>query len=109
MTIALAGLTPATVKPCTQSRGTNTKLPAVAVQRFESWEAAQWRAVWRRSVRPSMHADVWADAIVSPEPDALSSSVAGADTDTLGEAGVADTHPVAGADSGPVARPDRDA
>jgi hypothetical protein len=33
MTIALAGLSPATVKLCTQSRGTNTKLPAVAVQR----------------------------------------------------------------------------
>lgn len=41
-------------------------LPAIAVQQFKSWEAAQWRAVWRESVRPSMHADVWADAIVSP-------------------------------------------
>jgi ATP-binding cassette subfamily B protein len=41
-------------------------LPAVAIQQLESWEAAQFRGVWRRSVTPSMHADVWADAIVSP-------------------------------------------
>jgi len=32
------GTSPATVKPCTQSRGTNTKPPAVAVQR----SSPQW-------------------------------------------------------------------
>jgi hypothetical protein len=33
MTSALAGSALVTVKPCSRSRGTNTKLPAVAVQR----------------------------------------------------------------------------
>jgi ABC-type multidrug transport system fused ATPase/permease subunit len=41
-------------------------LSAVAVQRLESSEAARWRAVWRKTVMPTMHAGVWADAVVSP-------------------------------------------
>jgi len=40
---------------------------ALAAQRLYAREAKQRRLVWRRSIAPGMHADVWANAIVSPE------------------------------------------
>ncbi|MCP2321680.1 ATP-binding cassette subfamily B protein [Hamadaea flava] len=38
----------------------------LAAERLYSREAKRRRLVWRRSIAPGMHADVWANAIVSP-------------------------------------------
>jgi ABC-type multidrug transport system fused ATPase/permease subunit len=39
---------------------------AVLAQRLYALEGRQWRRVWRASIAPSIQADVWSDAIVSP-------------------------------------------
>lgn len=39
---------------------------AALAQRLYALEGRQWRRVWRASIAPVIHADVWADAIVSP-------------------------------------------
>jgi ABC-type multidrug transport system fused ATPase/permease subunit len=41
-------------------------LAALAYQQLYLWEGRQWRRGWRGVVTPTMRADVWSDALVSP-------------------------------------------